>query len=509
MIEFEVDTCGNKLENHYMKAKRKSYGVFEVKYNLKVIKSGSKIGMYMPFVTDELKGKIAEVTIRKTKKKSTFLAKLNQFVTIRKATEGKMLFKLGDTLEVKIKVIQDAERPSKIFPDGKVDMLSLIPKRTSNGYRIFVTEFRKADERWLRMWYCHQRGSGRQIEIRRYVNIETLGKLFGQYQAEGTKDAKLKLRFEFCNKSIEEHQDFISYLMKIGIPKNKIFCSCSFHPSIKDIKKHLQNFEGRMGLKVSYLHPSPESKRSYGFRTFVRNRVIIDTLLSALDRIRKLLVREQWDTDVRLFADSFFSKLLTGDGTLDIHTKNREYGYPYARIKIVDRQLEYLKDYAVIMRKLGFKPHIIEKRIFVVSGCTLSNLLYLHKIRAFENTNNWEKLVLCIGMYMDGRRHKTNYRFLDLVKLDSFTSFDLMKKYNLQLRTVNDWLNNKEKEGLLIGTRKRPYAVRWKVTNKAKIFAEILSKWKREFNEFLKLKKATNLIDLLDSLKTKGRRLSE
>lgn len=474
------------------------------KHNIKIHKMGPKLGIYFPNKiwneNSSEKGQYIKITLIKKYKKFTFLTRLNQIISLRKSVKRNLSLGLGDIVQVKIEKITNLQRSKEIFYNSKIDMLSLVPEKTSQGYEIIVTEFTKNSEKRLRIWYCHERGSGRQIEIKRFVNIKTLGKLFGQLQAEGTKHSEKKQRLEFCNKLVLEHKDYVNYLTEIGISKEKIFSQISRRNDTTNLEKPIKEYEETVAIPVSYITRSGQ-KGKYGFRTYVRSILITEIFLNGLNIMRKQLVNKDWDIKLQIFADAFFSKLLTGDGTLDVMINNREYKYPFVRIKITDQKLEYLMDYAKILKKLGFNPKIKEEHIFVRAVCSLERLLYLYKIRAFENTNNWNKLLVLIALYLQGRRYRTLYRFLDLTELDSFTSLDLMKNYNLQLRAVNDWLNNKEKEGLLIGIRKRPYAIQWTLADRAKTLANILSEWKKEFDEFRESQNSTNLYDILESLK--------
>jgi len=150
-----------------------------------------------------------------------------------------------------------------------------------------------------------------------------------------------------------------------------------------------------------------------------------------------------------ILADSFFSKILAGDGTLDISIKNRENDFPFTRIKIVDQDLDYLKDYKLIMDNLGLKAKINERHIFVKAGIPFDKLIYFYKIKAFKNTNNWNKLIVLINIYLKGRMLNTNYRFIDLKKYHAFTVTNIMKDYNISSMGVLEWLHNKEKDGFV------------------------------------------------------------
>jgi hypothetical protein len=371
-----------------------------------------------------------------------------------------------------------------------IDLLPYIPKKTSSDCEVFVKE--KGE--FLELSFKHPRS--KPFKLRRFVDPKILGSMFGQYQAEGTKDAKKKFRLEFTNKLIQEHKEFSDGLFHLGVTKEKMIFEMIYQPDFS-VDKMKNAFEKHVG-KITVFRKT-NMKGKYGFRTYVRNTLLLEIFLNALDSERKKMTKEN-----TILSDCFFAKMLTGDGTVDTRTNNREYDYPHTRINITDRNFGYLKDYSDIMKNLGFTPHIIEKYICVRSGCTVWNLLYLYKIRAFENSRNWNKLLVTIGLYLEGRRHNTYYRFIELEKLGEFTSKDYMNFFGFSLRVTNDWLNNKEKEGLLIGKRNRPYPVKWSLTPKAIKLVDTLKQFKKELDSLTNKREANGLLDLLNSLKTKS-----
>jgi len=469
------------------------------------LKMGNKLGVFLGDDFEKSfgirKGEFVEITVMKNNISVSFISKMNYNIVLRKFVINKIGIKSHNKIDVKIKKILNLKRSGEVFYSDKVDMLSLIPEKTTNNYDIFVNEFMKGGEKWLRIWYAHNRGSARQLEIKRFVDARVLGKLLGQMQAEGTKSVKPAVRLEFCNKNIKEHVDFIGFLEHLGIRKSYMKACIIFNPSMKVIDEKIMEFENLTSVKIESRIKS-DSKGKYGYRTYVRSRLLTEIILHILDKVRKTLTSEKLlDGYLKSLGDSFFAKLLTGDGTLDIRTKNREYNFPSVRIKITDCNIEYLKDYYKILENLGFKPKLLEKHISVRAIVNFEKLLYLYEIEAFKNTNNWKKLLVLIDLFLKGRRLYTNLRFISLYRQDNFTSLDLARMYYLPIRTINDWLYNKEKEGLVKRVSKSP--IKWTLTEKSIQLAYMLIQWK---NEFEKLKGKNNNIDsyqLLESLKIK------
>ena len=87
------------------------------------------------------------------------IAKFNYNIIIRKDFVELLNLKEGDKIKVIIKEIKNINRTKELFCNNKIDLLNLIPKKTSCGYEIIVTKIIKNDEEWLRIWYSHDRGS--------------------------------------------------------------------------------------------------------------------------------------------------------------------------------------------------------------------------------------------------------------------------------------------------------------------------------------------------------------
>ena len=303
--------------------------------NIKVLKMGNKLGIwfskfYFP------KGSLVQIKVIKENKEKIFMTKFNRMITLRRATEKFLNLKYQDLITIELDEIKNTEKSRDLFYEDKIDMLSLIPDKTSRGFEIIVTEFDKNNEKWLRIWYSHERGSGQQLEIRRLVEIDTLGSLLGQYQAEGTKHKRtIKFSLEFTNKIIPEHQEFIAFLLKLGISKDAFEFRFTYNPnrlSEEEMINHVKRFETIVGCKIKI---SQGTSKGIGFRTVIRNTLLTEIVLNSLDKIRDILTNEsKYTLNQQELANNFLAKLLTGDGTLDVRCTRRDF--PDISIKIVD-----------------------------------------------------------------------------------------------------------------------------------------------------------------------------
>jgi len=160
------------------------------------------------------------VTIRNHSGRASFMALAADWITIPSKIRKDLNIKYGQSLSLlEFKRIKPHSRNPFRVDSGKADMLSLVPTASRKGRPIYVDEYEKAAESWLRVWYYHPRGAARQIEMKRYVNASTLGNLLGQIQAEGEKNGS---RVAFKNTSISEHTDFVLALLQLGIPMDSI-----------------------------------------------------------------------------------------------------------------------------------------------------------------------------------------------------------------------------------------------------------------------------------------------
>lgn len=357
-----------------------------------VYKMGEKLGLYFSkeFINKNkfIKGDLISVDItNKNNKSETFLAKFNYNITLRTETIKNLGIIAGEIVELEIKKLSSNNASSELFYNGKIDLLYLINKIDSSK-KFIIFPFKKKNQDFLKIWCCHNRGSCREVELKRFLEIDHFGRLLGLLQAEGSKGFRFKL--EFVNKDLQEHLDYIGYLEEVGISKNQIRAGLVTHPDLIS-SIDVSNFKSLTGIEISEISKSYKSRGGYGFRLVIRSSIIAEIILGSMDYLRNLLANSKWDKDLENLARGFFAKLLNGDGSIELLTKNRKT--PEARVKVVDQNLSYLEDYKQIMIKFGFNPKIDKKYIYVRSYANLENLLTLYRIKAFYKTDKWKKLI--------------------------------------------------------------------------------------------------------------------
>jgi len=377
----------------------------------------------------------------------------------------------------------------------KIDLLQFIPKQTSFGYKIFYKIFKRNNEEWIKIWYDQKKA--KPTEINRFVDQKILGSLLGQYQAEGTKynNLKRKLAVEFSNSIMAEHKEFVNHFRKLGIPFSmfRFQLKDSSNTSYEALQQLAQGFEKEIGVYPK-IYQGYSKRGGYGFKTIIGSTILTHIILSLLHNLRKKIAESSQTLEE--FSNMFFAKLLTGDGSISINKKKVTGN---VRIRIYDENFEYLEDYKKIMQILGF-DYIRDDRKHnaVEANCTLDNLLYLYKIQAFKNTNNWNKLLVIIGLYLEGGRIKVRLRLFDWMN-KTFTHKDVVTKYPLHPED-RKWLNNMVKKGFIKRLNSKP-PFKHVLTEKSKYFISIIKAWKIDINNLMISKDTTDLFRLWQNLK--------
>lgn len=359
---------------------------------------GSKLGIFfnksLMETTSLNAGDYVKIYIKYDGRTESFLSRFNYLVTLRTHLINKLNLMKDNIVKLKIEKAITSKRKKNLFNNNKIDLLHLIPNENRLGFKILVNEFNRDNEIWLKIWYCFQRGSCKEIELRRYIDISKFGKFLGLMQSEGTKENIDVV--EFCNKSINEHLDFLEYLEEVGISREEVVGKFDYHPKIKNIQKIILNFEKATNVKIRYIVPGPTSGGGYGFKIIFRSRLFTEIINNSLRIVRKLIKKKDFDIRISILRDAFFSKLLNGDGNLEVIKK--EGRKPLLRLKISDGKLEYLQDYQEIMRVYNLNPQISVKYGFVRSYIDYSFAKELMNMDAFKNNPNYDKLLFYINL---------------------------------------------------------------------------------------------------------------
>jgi hypothetical protein len=266
-----------------------------VSCQVNVTKSCSKLGITIPqFSQSNPAREVVRLTVENQSAQASFLALAAPWVTIPTSICTRLNIAYGQSLSIlELKPIQPHTRPPFKTEEEKVDMLSLIPPTSTNGYQLYVDEYENNGERWLRIWYHHPRGAARQIELRRWIDISKLGQLLGQLQAEGDKKS---LRVVFKNASISEHADFVTALRELGTPATSILARCILNPtksSQESAREYATSYARATGIVISSLNENIAMKGAIVAETCVRSSILASILSSAMDETREGTIADE------------------------------------------------------------------------------------------------------------------------------------------------------------------------------------------------------------------------
>lgn len=406
----------------------------------------------------------------------------------------------GQSLSIlDVKSLKPHSRLSFHIENDQVDLLSLIPEQTKRGYPLYVDHTAEAEDSWLSIWYYHERGAARQIELKRYVGAKSLGALLGQLQAEGVKKENM---VAFKNRLVEEHADFVSGLLELGVRIEDIHARCVFNPeriTSEVVREYAEDYSRATGVSVSSFNKTATMKGSVAADTFVRSSVLGTVLGSIMNGVRRGIY------DHEELRRAFIAKVLTGDGSLDVRKTPKRLD---VRVKILDQVHAYLQDYAYLLDKEGFKPRTRLETITVRSYCTWLNLLKLYEIGAFRNSRSWNKLLCAIAFEIKGRENSGYARVRDLSQLYNFTSHDICQRYKIGTRAANLWLHRARKLGLIKTTANanKDRFIRYASTEEGRNVVKLLNSAEREFNLLCDEMGTTEPERLLELLKTKSKK---
>ncbi len=400
-------------------------------------------------------GNIIEISICKESRSFTFIRKIIQYhksygIGIPDFFAKKFGLNLGDIVEITNidKLVPIKRSPLEMFSNNKVDLLSLIPSTTRKNKRIYVSIFQKNNEEWLRIWAL---GIKIQLELRRYLDIEILGNLLGQIQAEGPKFHNNRTpHVAFSNILIKEHKDFIDALRHLGISDDLFYVQCRYdHVKKEDVELAVMKFTELTGVDINgYL---TKRKKGIEFDTYVMSSILAEILLNSMNVTRRLYMLD-FNQNIKLLAESFIVKLLNGDGTIivtkvrRIYRKNVREGYNIQG-RIGDKNSEYRKDYVQILGKLGFNSRDDDVNL-VYFSCRLNDLLYLFKIGAFKGTGNWNKILYSIKLLTHGKTSRGK-SLLRLTELPTYPFKLRSLKLGIGYPSLRSWVWNMRKEGYI------------------------------------------------------------
>jgi hypothetical protein len=96
---------------------------------------------------------------------------LNNTITLRRKTIKELNLTVHQTIDARITKLVSPNQANAIFNQDKIDLLYFVPKNNRLGLEILIDEFKKDNEIWLKIWYCFNRGSCTEIELKIFLII--------------------------------------------------------------------------------------------------------------------------------------------------------------------------------------------------------------------------------------------------------------------------------------------------------------------------------------------------
>ncbi len=476
--------------------------------SIAVSRSTRKLGIAPPKSLSSRLGFDKDAVVRLTLKNengtAVFLALWREWIGIPRAHARKLRLCHGKRVYITdIRRVPYQNRPSKLITNGKIDLLCFVPLVTDHNYAYVVDEYQgRGVESWMRLWYFHNRGSARQVEIKRYVDPRAFASLLGQYQAEGDKSNQF--RAAFTNSLVSEHAEFVSSLTAFGLARGLIRGRCVYNPNKiepREIEKLAESYRKATGVVMDNPQAQTSMKGARSFVTLVRSRIVKDLVDEALKRFRQELFKPIGEASLPSeLIEDFASKLLTGDGTLDVRVRNRTVA---TKIRVVDRSKDFRKSYRELMVLLGFKAKINDLGINVSANCNFANLLTLYRIRAFLGTRNWPKLLCGVELSLCGRINASYEKLRRLSVHGRFTSRNVTESFGIGRRGANCWIQKMVKRGMMRQTgniRGNGYVL-YEITDAGRQLARLLNKIHKDYDILATCLGQSDPRELLERLK--------
>ncbi len=378
-----------------------------------------------------------------------------------KFVRDKLKLKIGDFFEIlEIRRTIQPKRPSNLIKGNYVDLLFLLPKNMTNGKDIIV-DYKNGV---IRAWSL----KCQEFRIKRFVEIEAIGKLFGLIQAESAKNGN---KFNFVNIIYTLHKEFFSLLNSVTNINDLFFkCYLQYNPRIgkaEAVRKALE-FQEIMDLP-SYKLTLVENSQTGDVppvEISIFNKLFNEIFLGILGNLRSYLMNKRLTSEGKKLAESFISRLLTGDGTIMVFARKNHFT-PY--IKIFDIA-ERLKDYKKILMNLGIISRVDEKEFTLWLNCNWEMAKYLYETGAFEGHDlNRKKLLEAIVNHAKAK----SLSKLKIFGNKSFSLNNIAEMFSGKSAT-SYWLANRISEGYL----------------------------KYNNNKYLLTKKGNDILTFIDSLKS-------
>ncbi|MBI5061156.1 MAG: hypothetical protein HZB67_02480 [Candidatus Aenigmarchaeota archaeon] len=407
-----------------------------------------------------LQNSFYEFSIKQEGNEISFISKLNK--------DGRIVIpKTFDEMnsgvsKVSFHEVKNSLRPKVMLNRNKIDMLSLIPKKTLSGFEILALT--KGDE--IFSWYFASKGRPKEIIIKRYVEPKIF-RFLGYYRAEGGKPRICKRRgreFSFTNKSLDLISDFIELFSVIAdekMIKATIRYNPASHEKINGIKRRLV----KMGLNEESITSGKADRiQDFTVKLYITNSLLSEIINTAENNLRKYISTSK-DSDLIV---EYLRGVIAGDGSLYYWVDKK--GSLHSRLQIFEADRNALEDIKKMLEFCGILGKIVEskKKMYIYTAYLgWKSLLFVHKNKLSPFKTYVSKKA--IKMH---KRFRSMKHFLILPK-----EFNTSQFRELTKRTYGysaSWLKDREKEGLIKRIRKEDNQNIWCLEDSALDLIKIL-----------------------------------
>jgi hypothetical protein len=374
--------------------------------------------------------------IKHNEKSINFISKLNKDGRLIIPKEHYNNIKDG-AVSVRVRPLRSLRIPKKHFARSKLDILSLVPKKTSSGFDILSLE----ENRNLFLWYFASKGRPNPIRVRRYLDLEFC-RFLGYYRAEGGK-ARISYRrgreFSFTNTSLDIIQDFIR-IFKNFTSLDLIKVSITYNPNKKVNLNKISDDLTKIGIGHHSIRFRKSDKvHEYSIRLYITN-----SLLSELVDNSEKIIRKELVSSARLKAvKEYLSGIIAGDGSVYFWIDKK--GSLHSRLQIFEPNKSAIEDFNKMLKLFEINGRIVKAKSNMYIYTAFLNWKSL--LNFFDNNLCPIKIEPIKTAIKKHKRFKTVRHLLYLPNL--FTIEDVMRVTKRDRNYCNTWLRDRKLEGLI------------------------------------------------------------
>jgi len=398
---------------------------------------------------------------------SEFLEKISDEKRFVISKEQKIKFLNKNVIIIKeIKIKKKLEK--NLIKNKKINLIKLIAEKTRCGTQINIIE---KDDNLI--CFCKSfNGRLRNIIIKKRAPLKFC-RLLGYYQAEGSKEKKIKKRkgrqVVITNTDFNLIEDFINlskHIIETSIWNAEIKLPKKNKQKENFIKKKLI----KLGISKKKIKTRIENKlKDFSIRLFICSTLLSDIVINLMNKIREKLIKEDLSNkDFLEMYINFMQGLFAGDGNYD--TYKNKMGGTHHRLIFYEADKDYANDYQKLLEKIGIESRLIKiknKNLYIIrSTLNWKYLLLFQELKIFKYHGKHRiSLINSIKNHKRYRSHKS-LRYID----SGFNISKICKISNKDKTTCYNWIKEMTSKGIVIKNRIND----WSLSQEGKRIKKIL-----------------------------------